>query len=123
MGFAGMKRRCRILAFCAGLSSAVLCHAQGETPQLEPIPDPPPLPETLPLDEDLEAQVRIIREEDRVITQYLLNGIVHAVKIEHGGPFPPYYLVDTDGDGRLEPLALSDRNDRLLVAHWVLFRW
>lgn len=118
-----MKRQGCILAFCAGLSTALPCHAGNGVPDLEPIPDPPPLPERAPLDEDLEAQVRIIREEGRVITQYLVNGVVHAIKVEHDGPLPPYYLVDVDGDGRLEPVDLSDQNGRLLIAHWVLFRW
>ena len=118
-----MNGQGRILAFCVGLSVAVPGHAGNAAPELEPIPDLPPLPEPAPLDEDLEAQVRIIREAGRVITQYLVNGVVHAIKVEHDGPLPPCYLVDSDGDGRLEPVDLSDQNSRLLIAHRVLFTW
>ena len=118
-----MNGQGRILAFCVGLSVAVLGHAGNAAPELEPVPDLPPLPEPAPLDEGLDAQVRIIREEGRVVTQYLVNGVVHAIKVEHDGPLPPYYLVDVDGDGRLEPVDLSDQNSRLLIAHWVLFTW
>ena len=72
--------------------------------------------------EVLEPDVRIVRRDDVTITEYRVNGRLRAIKVQPDGDFPPYYLYDTDGDGRLDR-----RNDRfapdLLIPNWVIFSW
>ena len=119
-----MSTRSTLMALCAGLLLAVPAATLAEEPGLEPLPEPPPMPEDLSLQESLEPEVRIIYADDKVITQYVVEGVVRAVKVEHGdSDIPAYYLVDTDGDGRLDRRSgVSDEQERLL-AHWIIASW
>ena len=119
-----MNTRNMLVALFASLLLALPVRVVAEDPELEPLPEPPPIPENLSLEESLEPQVRVIRAEDKVITQYVVEGVVRAVKVEHGdSTIPPYYLVDADGDGRLDRRSgVADEQERLL-AHWIVASW
>ena len=119
-----MNTRKSLIALGASLLLALPLRAVAEDPELEPLPEPPPIPEDLSLEERLEPEVRVVRDDDKVITQYVVEGVVRAVKVEHeDSALPPYYLVDTDGDGRLDRRSgVSDEQERLL-AHWILVSW
>ncbi|MGD2137748.1 MAG: DUF2782 domain-containing protein [Gammaproteobacteria bacterium] len=92
-----------------------------EPPVVEPLPDEaPPLPSGLE-DEQLEPEVRIIKEQDSTIREYRMNGQLYMVKIEPARGIP-YYLIDMDGDGLLE----SRRNQispEMVVPSWMIYRW
>jgi len=80
---------------------------------------PPPLPET-DRDKLPEPEVRIIQHEDRTIEEYRVNGALRYIKvIPNQGP--PYYFVDTNGDGVLDQQFSSLDNPPL--NQWILFRW
>ena len=119
-----MNMRSMLIALCAGLLLAIPVRALAEEPRLEPLPEPPPIPEDVSLQKSLEPEVRVIHAVDKVITQYVVEGVVRAVKVEHGdSDIPAYYLVDTDGDGRLDRRSgVSDDQERLL-AHWIIASW
>lgn len=110
------------------LASAMLAGtAWAQRPDnLQPVPDIPPPPgqvqhgEAMPLG---EPQITIIRRGDDVIREYRLNGHLYAVKIIPEGNAPPYYLIDTDGDGELESRFFDNNNAQIIVPQWVLFRW
>ena len=98
-------------AFAAGLlaffmSTSVSLQAQ-EDDSLERPPEIPPLDaEEQPLppkiqDEQVEPTVTIRDEDGKRVEEYSYNGQVYMVKItpEVG---PPYYFIDSDGDGNLE---------------------
>ena len=87
---------------------------------LEPVPDSPELPDTLRSGENIEPRVKIIRKDDTVIKEYRFNGFLYMVKITPAFGLP-YYLIDQDGDGRLES-RMSDLDD-VVVPQWVLFSW
>ena len=119
-----MITRSTLNALCAGLLLALPLRVPGEDPALEPLPEPPPVPEAMSLEESLEPQVRIVRSGDKVITQYVVNGVVRAIRVEHpDSPLPPYYLIDTDGDGRLDRRSGFPDEEGLLIAHWVVLSW
>lgn len=119
-----MRMRSTVIAFCAGLLLASPLRAPAEEPMLEPLPEPPPLPEEVSLEESLEPQVRVVREADKVITQYVVEGVVRAVKVEHeDSTLPSYYLIDTDGDGRLDRRSGVSGDQEQLIAHWILVSW
>jgi hypothetical protein len=91
-------------------------------PELQPIEEPPPVPGRVQSGEALEPDVRISRRDQATVTEYLVNGRLRAIKVQPDGEAPPYYLYDTDGDGRL------DRRDSrfdpdLLIPRWVIFSW
>ena len=70
---------------------------------------------------DLEPKVTIRHENGKEIEEYSIHGQIYMVKVtpKYG---PPYYLVDTNGDGRLNA-RMSRLNPRIMVPQWVLFRW
>ena len=122
--------RLRILPAClaaAVLATAAPASGQGETfddrppppPVLTEVPAAPEPPEPVRSGESLEPDVRIIRGEDKVITEYRVNGRVRAVKVEPDGA-PTYYLVDYDGDGDFERSSSFEPG---YVSQWILFSW
>lgn len=68
------------------------------------------------------ADIRIITEGDKTIEEYSLNGKVYMVKIQQKG-FPPYYLIDRDGDGRMDEQVSELMGPRAPPPSWVFFRW
>lgn len=68
------------------------------------------------------AEVNIITEGDKRIEEYSLNGRIYMVKIQQKG-FPPYYLIDRDGDGRMDEQVSELMGPTAAPPNWVLFRW
>lgn len=64
---------------------------------------------------ELEPDITIRQEEDRLIREYRINGQLYAIEIRPSRG-PAYYLVDHDGDGNFE----RQDGDRIAVPHWVL---
>jgi len=81
----------------------------------------PPLPERVQSGEPLEPDVRIIRREREIVEEYRLNGRLYMIRVVPAAG-PPYYLVDSDGDGRLET-QFTELAPGMLIPSWVLFRW
>lgn len=87
-------------------------------------PPPPPLPEgdvaDQPLEESAGSEV-IIREGERgTIQEYRLNGQLYMVKIiPYKGP--PYFLIDSDGDGSFE--TRRNELDNPETVQWEILRW
>lgn len=110
----------------AALLAAAPISAQEEIPPppaapVGPSDAPPPPPPPTDEREEMEPEVTIIRQEDRTLEEYRINGQLYMVKVTPSKGYP-YYLVDADGDGQLE----SRRNEldpRILVPSWVIFRW
>lgn len=86
-----------------------------------PAVDQPP---TLPVDtvtgEAIEPEVTIIETDKGTIYEYRAGGRMYMVKIVPTKG-PPYYLLDTDGDGQLD----AQRNDvgDISIPQWVLYSW
>ncbi len=77
-----------------------------------------PLPPTTA--ERVEPEVTIIETDKEVIYEYRVKGQVYMVKIEPISG-PPYYLLDTDGDGTLD--VQETRAPNLALPQWLLFSW
>ncbi len=91
----------------------------------EPTPPPeraaPAPANELPLpDEDQPPTVSIRTEGngDRV-EEYRQNGRVYMVKVTPARG-PAYYLMDTDGNGKLNR---DDRDPRVAPVHWTIYEW
>ncbi len=108
----------RTPAILFALAVAMPAAAQ-EPPGGEVLP-PPPIPDNVPAPEGLEPEVRILRRGEDVIEQYSVNNQVYMVKITPAAG-PPYYLIDTDGDGQLETFRNDLENPP--VVQWRLFEW
>lgn len=65
--------------------------------------------------ENLEPDITIRQEEERIIREYRVNGELYAIEIRPAAG-PSYYLVDRDGDGNFE----RQEGDRIAAPEWVL---
>lgn len=88
----------------------------GQVRPDEPAPPPPP-PD---VEAELGPEVTITRDGEEMVEEYRVNGQVFMVKITPANGLP-YYLIDSDGDGRLETFR-NDIEDAQ-VQQWILFRW
>jgi len=65
--------------------------------------------------------VTIIQGRDKTIAEYRIQGRLYMIKVTPRKG-PPYYLVDTDGDGNLETHR-SELTEDLLIPSWTLLEW
>lgn len=86
----------------------------------EPETSVPPPPTGLE-ENQLEPEVRIIKQKDAVINEYRMNGQLYMVKIEPAVG-RPYYLLDMDGDGHLESRH-NQIDPGMVVPSWMIYRW
>ncbi len=89
-----------------------------------PLP-PPPLPDESAAaqaekQEALQPEVTIEKRQGDVVEEYRVNGRLVMVKITPAKGYP-YYIIDTDGDGRLDTRRNELSNPPL--NQWILFRW
>lgn len=68
------------------------------------------------------VEINIITEGEKTIEEYSINGRVYMVKIHQKGS-PPYYLIDRDGDGRMDQQVSELVGNNIAPPNWVLFRW
>lgn len=112
----------RIVLFFLLLCRAI--YAEDAPPVPDGLPEPPDLP--LPIEsgevlEPEEPEITIKRRGAKTIQEYRINGALYMVKIvpDLG---PPYYLIDTDGDGNMD-VRQSNLERNLRIPQWVLLRW
>lgn len=67
------------------------------------------------------SDITIIRQGDKTVQEYRLNGKLYKIKItpDQG---PPYYLIDVNGNGTLDVRA-NNLDGGLKVPQWVLLSW
>jgi hypothetical protein len=94
--------------------------AQDESGAVEVLP-PPDIPEGIQSGEAIEPEITIIRRDDAVIEEYRVGGNLYMVKVTPAVG-PAYYLVDQDGDGKLESRTTKMGSDSA-VPQWVIFSW
>lgn len=111
----------QIVAATLMLFSALSFAGEKVVSQFDSVPQPPEIPSVVKSGEVLEPDVRIIESEEQRVEEYSAHGKVYMVKITPAGNFPPYYLVDTDGDGSLD--LKSTYYNAFQVPQWVLFSW
>ncbi|MCC6208160.1 MAG: DUF2782 domain-containing protein [Gammaproteobacteria bacterium] len=66
-------------------------------------------------------EVTIIQGDDKTIAEYRIHGRLYMIKVTPRKG-PPYYLVDTDGDGNLESRR-GELSEDLLIPSWTLMEW
>ncbi len=69
----------------------------------------------------LEPEVTIIQKDDQKIEEYRIGGQLYMIKITPKNA-PPYYLMDTDGDGNLETRR-DDIDPAAVGPSWKIFSW
>jgi Protein of unknown function (DUF2782) len=115
-----MKKLLYIIAMSIFLTSQTYAEDVIEE-EFADAPLPPDLPDPLESGQPIEPEVTIVRRGDATIEEYRLNGRMYMAKITPKIG-KPYYLVDKDGDGRMEA-RMSTIYDDFVVPQWVLFSW
>ena len=90
------------------LSTAAPAQDEGASPEQDESARPTP-------------DVTIIQGSDKTIAEYRIHGRLYMIKVTPKKG-PPYYLVDTDGDGNLETNR-SELTEDLLIPSWTLLEW
>lgn len=93
--------------------------AQSEVPMPPPIREPLP-PKISNPSEQIQPEVRIRREQDRTVEEYVSGGQVYMVKIQPAVG-PAYFLIDSTGDGLLD--LQYDRFEPVKPVYWKIFEW
>ncbi len=106
----GWIRLLLLLGFVLGVQAA-----DERPPALEPLPEPEVG------EEELQPEVTIRREGKNKIEEYSIGGRVYMIKVTP--PIgPPYYLLDTDGDGNMD-VRRSDLEETLHIHQWKILEW
>lgn len=103
------------------LAAALAAAAADEEEQFEDAPTPPDIPDPLQSGQPIEPEVTIVRRGDALIEEYRAAGSLFMIKITPKVG-KPYYLVDRDGDGRMET-RMSQLYDDFVIPQWVIFSW
>ena len=88
--------------------------------ELAPVIESPELLGSIESGEQIEPQITIIRQEDKIIEEYRINNNLYMVKITPVIGMT-YYLIDHDGDGKLD--VRKNELDDVIVPQWVLITW
>lgn len=72
-------------------------------------------------EQESSGEVKIKGRTDEVISEFRINGQLYMIRITPNKGVP-YYLVDSDGDGKLET-RWNELAPELLIPAWVLHRW
>jgi len=100
-----------------GLLLAGLSVSWAQDPPAADAPLPPKVQDP---DEQIQPQVIIRQEDDRVVHEYSADGQVYMIKvIPNVGP--AYYLIDTTGQGNFE--SDQPHMEPVRPAYWRLFDW
>lgn len=106
-----------------GAGIALAQDAADAPPPLDPdLEKPPPLPPKIQ-DEQIEPTVTIRKEEEHLVEEYSMNGVIYMVKVTPKGSKIPFYYIDTDGDGTLELDERSRAMNPVQPAQWKIAEW
>lgn len=108
--------RLRIHLFLSLLLPALPLYAVDM--QASPDPAAPP---SVGVEEDMQPEVNIIKRDDALVQEYRMNGTLYMIKVTPKVG-PPYYLIDTNGDGNLNARR-SELDPAFAVPSWMIFRW
>ena len=106
------------------LFASMQLFAQQDLEKPPAIPPPGTKEQPLPpkvQEEQIEPTVTIHEEKEGRVEEYSLNGQVYMVKITPKVG-PPYYYIDTDGDGVLET-APSKGLEPVHPVYWKVKEW
>jgi Protein of unknown function (DUF2782) len=99
-----------------------LFAAEEQPPVLEAVPEEAPeSPAAVESGEEMEADITIIRKAKKTIQEYRRGGKLYLIKIipDIG---PPYYFIDTNGDGKMD-VRRSELDRDSDINTWKLLEW
>jgi hypothetical protein len=110
-------RRFILLFFLAFPAFAV----DEQPPKLEAVPEVPKPPLPVQSGETLEPDITIIRKGKKTIQEYRRGGRLYMIKVVPDVG-PPYYFLDSDGDGRMD-VRRDDLDKGSNINMWKILEW
>lgn len=100
----------------------LMANAVDETPpRLENVPDVPEPPKQVKSGENLEPDITIVKKGKKTVHEYRRNGRLYMVKVIPDVGLP-YYLRDTDGDGKMD-VRTNELDRGADVNMWNVLEW
>jgi hypothetical protein len=95
--------------------------AAEKPPALEAVPDAPESPAVVESGEEMEPDITITRKAKKTIQEYRRGGKLYMIKVipDIG---PPYYFLDTNGDGKMD-VRRTDLDRDSNINMWKLLEW
>ncbi|MBL6986409.1 MAG: DUF2782 domain-containing protein [Methylobacter sp.] len=90
-------------------------------PGLEAVPEAPDLPMPIQNGETMPPDITIIHKGKDTIQEYRRGGRLYMIKVVPAIG-PPYYFLDTNGDGKMD-VRRSDLDRDSEVNMWKLLEW
>ena len=112
-----MRKSIVLLALLCGTALAVE-PPLPPPPAMAPVPDA--APDAAPADESVEPQVTIIQREEAMVEEYRIHNQLFMIKVTRNNA-KPYYLVDSDGDGKLDKRR-NEMNSKIPIPPWIASR-
>jgi len=106
------------------LLAIIVPNATAAEKKPEPAVKEAPLPEKIPAktNDDEAPTVRIrTRDNGDIVEEYREGGVVHMVKVTPARG-KPYYIMDNNGDGRLDR-ADAEAAGGVVPVSWVIATW
>lgn len=101
---------------------ALPLYAADEPPaNLESLPEVPDPPVPVQSGEKLEPDITIIRREKKTIQEFRRGGRLYMIKVVPDVG-PPYYFLDTNGDGKLD-VRSGELDSGSRINMWKLLEW
>jgi hypothetical protein len=128
-----MNDKWKMLAIAGLLLSSAAAFAQkdaaktadpADAPKSADPAAPPPIPPIPPKvpNEEPAPTVTITEKHGERIEEYKQNGRIYMVKITPAKG-PPYYYLDTDGDGQLELREQDRKLNPVQPIYWKVKKW
>ncbi len=112
----------RPLRYCLLILLPTYTWAEDSSLEQPPaMPSAPELPAPVQSGEEMEPDITIVRKGKDTIQEYRRNGRLYMVKVQPDAG-PPYYLLDTNGDGRMD-VKKNDLDKTSNIHQWLLFEW
>ena len=87
----------------------------------ERAPAPPTISDEAAEEQRVDTdQVEIVPPKQARVLEFRQNGRLYMVKVTPTSG-PPYYIVDTNGDGSLD--SVENGFERVQVPHWLIHSW
>ena len=69
-----------------------------------------------------KPEITIVEGENRLVKEYRINGQLRAIKVTPTNGFPPYYLIDGNGNGQFQKVG-PDMGEDIIVPNWIIIEW
>jgi Protein of unknown function (DUF2782) len=68
----------------------------------------------------IEPQVTIVQHSKETVEEYRIHNQLYMIKVTRNNA-KPYYLVDSDGDGKLDKRR-NEMDSKIMIPSWIAYK-